>query len=154
MDYELYEEKPDFKLILQKVQANESKVETTQNSNDDLVYENHKKNQEPKSKEQNTGLQTSIQELMFLKDNQKTLTEKETEKTQRSRTSEIIEHFKKLEKRNGEDDENESIQKGTILKRIFKKRKTKYRDHIEYKKLWLFMPDDYIKQRWDILILL
>ena len=166
LDYELYEEKPDFKLILQKVPSKESKVETPLNSNDDLLYENHKENQEPKSKEQSSGFQTSSQELMFLNDNQKNLTEIEADKvlqdklkssvykSTRARTSEIIEHFKNLEKRNGEEDEIESIQKGTILKRIIKKRKTKYRDHIEYKKLWLFLPDDYLKQRWDILILL
>jgi len=65
----------------------------------------------------------------------------------------IFELFKRLEKKDGEE-ENDSPQKKEKYKRITKRRKSKYREHIQYKKMWIFFPDDYIKQRWDLFIML
>ena len=173
--HEFYEEKPNFNFELKRMKTREenenqslyelNKKHETENKIDeekkDRTYENSKEILIMPSVS-NNEFPTSSQELKIFSDDtknedldkQKPSTTPKTLNTIRTKNSEIFEHFKKLEKKDSEgDDEIESI-KGKTYKRDTKKRKTKYRDHIQYKRLKLFFPDDNFKQRWDFFILL
>lgn len=64
--------------------------------------------------------------------------------------------FKWFDKRDDET-EKESPKKKKNLKTgkaLTKKAKSKYREHALYRNMCVFFPDDYMKQRWDLYIIL
>lgn len=168
-----YEEKPDFKLNLQKIlSSNENGrgkeqefLEKELENNSVNHNENSKRNEDhtneiPASSSQELKIQTenfdNLQtETNLLPDSNQA--NRLARKTTRyiARHSQLFEHFKKFEKTNrGEEDEKDSPEKRISFKRINRRQKTKFRDHNEYKNLKIFFPDDSFKQRWDILIML
>lgn len=169
-----YEEKPDFKLCLQKILSNtendnEQDLESLEKEleNHSINNENSKRNGEshlnefPQSSSQELKLQTTenfdnlnTESNLLPNSNPAHRMHRQTTKYI-ARHSQLFEHFKKFEKnKQGEDEEKDSPEKRTSFKRINRKQKTKFRDHNEYKDLKVFFPDDSFKQRWDILIML
>ena len=78
-----------------------------------------------------------------------TLSNPNTSRNNKSHSSML---FRWFEKRDGGNEK--ASPKREKFKRIQKRTKSKYREHAQYQKMCIFFPDDYLKQRWDLYIIL
>lgn len=114
----------------------ESNIDTLKRN---LIEEDHLPNSTPESKELSIENEDLLNERKYI--------ETASGFIKKLKNEEEIESII-IEKNQKED--KDQINKN---KEYRKKRKTKYREHKIYRNLWVFFPDDYFKQRWDILIL-
>ena len=79
-----------------------------------------------------------------------TLSNPTTSRNNKSYSSMLLRWFEKRDTGN----EKDNSPKKEKFKRIQKRTKSKYREHAQYQKMCVFFPDDYLKQRWDLYIIL
>lgn len=174
---ENYEENPDFQLVLKKIVSQIESEEKKSLHQDEIEESNNNENNDKIQSNRSNDLQindpppTSSQELKFQSETDETLKTEtnllfsnpgnrknvrgkliKQDSLKKDKITELLEKKKKDEDDDEEDKEKIKKMKA-FVRRKDKKKKTSYRDFNEYKNLWIFLPDDYFKQRWDILIM-